>query len=291
MEDGRHWELSRYYHDFYDFQIALLAEFPEEAGNSDSGKPRTLPFMPGPVTHVTDAISNGRRHNLDEYIKKLLSMPPHISRCDIVRLLFAPREGDFEIDPTAAGEDYRLSGTSQQSSNNVDPSRTASRQSSRGQMSSSINGGSVYPAGVPVQGRNQHQRATQSQSSAYPNGQQSYLQNPSGSDLNLRAQASTLTQTSTTSSQGQGGPVVGNAGGALKIKIFFQEDIIAIRVPSDISQPQLIEKLKDRLKVNEEISVQYKDDMTGSYGELLNDQDLDVALQRNPKLTLFVNYA
>lgn len=59
MEDGRCWELSRYYHDFYDFQIALLTQFEEEAGNR--GKPRTLPFMPGPVTHVTDAISNGRR--------------------------------------------------------------------------------------------------------------------------------------------------------------------------------------------------------------------------------------
>jgi bud emergence protein 1 len=286
MEDGRHWELSRYYHDFYDFQIALLAEFPEEAGNSDTGKPRTLPFMPGPVTHVTDAISNGRRHNLDEYIKKLLSMPPHISRCDIVRLLFAPREGDFEIDPNAAGEDYRLSGTSQQSSQNHDPSRTASRQSSRGQMTS-VNGGSVYPAGVPVQSRNQLQRGAQSMSGPNPNGQ-SYLQNPSSSDLNLRQQASTLTQGSTNSSQG---PVNSNAGGALKIKIFFQDDIIAIRVPSDISFPQLREKLKDRLKVNEEIAVQYRDEMTGSYGELLNDQDLDVALQRNPKLTLYVSFA
>ncbi|OAX77141.1 hypothetical protein ACJ72_08564, partial [Emergomyces africanus] len=95
MEDGRHWELSRYYHDFYDFQISLLRQFEEEAGNR--GKPRTLPFMPGPVTHVTDAISNGRRQNLDEYIKKLLSMPPHISRCQLVRQLFAPRAGDFEM--------------------------------------------------------------------------------------------------------------------------------------------------------------------------------------------------
>jgi hypothetical protein len=110
MEDGRHWELSRYYADFYDFQIALLMQFPEEAGNKD--KPRTLPFMLGPVAHVTDAISNGRRQSLDEYIRKILLMPPHISKCHLVRQLFAPRPGDFEIDPNALGDDYRLLGSS-----------------------------------------------------------------------------------------------------------------------------------------------------------------------------------
>jgi bud emergence protein 1 len=112
MEDGKHWELSRYYADFYDFQIALLEAFPEEAGNK--GRPRTLPFMPGPVAHVTDAISNGRRQILDEYIRKILSTPPHISKCQLVRQFFAPRPGDFEIDPKARGDDYRLSGASSQ---------------------------------------------------------------------------------------------------------------------------------------------------------------------------------
>lgn len=98
MEDGSCWELQRYYEDFYQLQINLLNAFEAEAGRIE-GHPRTLPFMPGPVKVVTDAISNGRRQNLDEYIKKLLAMPPHVSRCQYVRLLFVPREGDFEIDP------------------------------------------------------------------------------------------------------------------------------------------------------------------------------------------------
>jgi hypothetical protein len=111
MEDGRHWELSRYYADFYDFQITLLEAFPKEAGNK--GAPRILPRMPGPVAHVTDAISNGRRRMLDEYIRQILSMPPHISKCQLVRQFFSPRPGDFEIDPNALGDDYRLSGASE----------------------------------------------------------------------------------------------------------------------------------------------------------------------------------
>src|SRR5436190_4245371 len=218
MEDGRHWELSRYYHDFYDFQIALLTQFEEEAGNR--GKPRTLPFMPGPVTHVTDSISNERRQNLDEYIKKLLAMPPHISRCQLVRQLFAPRPGDFEIDPNAIGDDYRLSVGSQQSSGQ-DPSRSASRQSSRGQMNPSIGG---YQTMVPPSQRPMHQRAQGSITQTNGGGQ-------SRTDLQsqmMNHQSSSLTQVSTTSSTG-----------AMKIKVFFQDDIIAIRVPSDISFYQL----------------------------------------------------
>lgn len=74
----------------------------------------------------------------------------------------------------------------------------------------------------------------------------------------------------------------------MKIKVFFQDDIIAIRVPSDINFQQLKEKLKDRLKINEDIMMQYRDEPSGSYAEILSDNDLDVALQRNPKLSLYI---
>lgn len=77
----------------------------------------------------------------------------------------------------------------------------------------------------------------------------------------------------------------------MKIKVYFQDDLIAIRVPSDISFYQLKEKLKDRLKVNDDIIVQYKDEPTGGFAEMLSDNDLDMALQRNSKLALYVGYA
>lgn len=258
MEDGRCWELARYYHDFYDLQISLLTQFGEEAGNT--GKPRTLPFMPGPVTHVTDSIANGRRVTLDEYIKKLLAMPPHISRCQLVRELFVPRAGDFEIDPEMYGEDARCSASSRQSSS------SASRQSSQVQMNGPLD-------------RQSYQRVHPSLSHA--NGGA-----PSRAELQAqmmnRQQSSftSLTQVSTTSS-----------AGAMKVKVFFQDDLIAIRVPSDISFQQLKDKLVDRLKVNEQIVVQYKDEHSGTYFDLGNDQDLDTAIQRNSKLTLHVGLA
>ncbi len=263
MEDGRHWELSRYYADFYDFQIALLEHFPEEAGNK--GKPRTLPFMPGPVAHVTDAISNGRRANLDEYIRKILSMPPHISKCQLVRQLFAPRPGDFEIDPNAIGEDYRLSGVSEQSSQ-PEASYSASRQSSNSQ----VNGNAGY-GGMPPPPHPNQQRGPAASS-------------PIGGPPFLRNEASTLTQASGSSS------IKNNPGGAMKVKVFFQEDIIAIRVPTDIRYQQLKDKLRDRLKINDDIAIQYKDEPTNTIQDMMDDNDLEMALQQNPKLALYVNF-
>ncbi|KAJ5509210.1 hypothetical protein N7527_011353 [Penicillium freii] len=252
MEDGRCWELSRYYHDFYDFQIALLTQFEDEAGNR--GRGRTLPFMPGPVTHVTDAISNGRRQNLDEYIKKLLSMPPHISRCQLVCELFSPREGDFEIDPNAFGEDARFSGGSQQSGGG-DPQQTVSRQSSQQQINASTERVSQQRAPAPT---------------AYANG----------GPPPMNRQPSSITQASAASTNS-----------AMKVKVFFQDDLIAIRIPSGVSMQHLKDKLCDRLKIQDDIVVQYRDESSGSYIDLYTDQDLENAMQRNTKLTLFVNVA
>ncbi|CAJ0828315.1 12475_t:CDS:2 [Entrophospora sp. SA101] len=78
FENGKYWflirvELSsrrfrilyRIYEDFYDFQIALLNKYPEEAGRT--GKKRILPFMPGPLTYVDDRITQQRRNDLDIY--------------------------------------------------------------------------------------------------------------------------------------------------------------------------------------------------------------------------------
>lgn len=275
MEDGRWWELRRFYADFYDFQIALLKRFPEEAGNE--GKPRTIPYMPGPVAHVTDAISAGRKQNLDEYVKKVLALPRHISQSMLVKQLFQPRSTDYEIDPSALGEDYRLSGASQQSSGAIEPSRSASRQSSRGHLN-----GSSYGAGQPSL-RPTHQRGNPSLSAS--NG-------PSAQYAALNRQPSPVAQGSAppnnnanTSSYNQ------STAAALKIKIFFEHEIISIRVPSDITFQALVEKIKERLKINEDIIVQYKDEASnGQVVELLSDRDLDVAIQRNPKLALVVNY-
>lgn len=239
LEDGRHWELSRYYEDFYDFQIALLTEFPAEAGNTGQQK-RTLPYMPGPVNYVTDAITEGRLHNLDAYVKNLLNQPPYISRCLLVKQFFAPREGDYEIDLQEAGGEYRLSQGSQMSSNES-PAGT-SAQSSR----NNLNGGGY--GGL----------------SATP-------RQLGGSQQSLPKQSSQTTVT------------------AMKVKIKFNGDLIAIRVPVDVQYAQLYDRIRERLKVPAGDSLQlfYQDEASGDKPNLMSDNDLYYALQRNEKLMIF----
>jgi bud emergence protein 1 len=259
LEDGRHWELSRYYEDFYDFQIALLTEFPAEAGNTGTQK-RTLPYMPGPVNYVTDAITEGRLHNLDAYVKNLLNQPPYISRCNLVKQFFAPREGDYEIDPNANGdEEYRLSQVSQPSSTES-PADGGSRQSSR----NNLNGGGY--GGL----------------SAAPTRQMN-------GGPNIARQSSSLSQPSQTSLPGlhqQGQP----PASAMKVKMYYNGDLIAIRVPTDIQYQQLYDKIRDRLKVQagQQIQISYKDEPTGDKLGMMNNNDLDFALQRTEKLLLYV---
>jgi bud emergence protein 1 len=113
--------------------------------------------MPGPVSYVTDAITEGRLHNLDAYVKNLLGQPEYISRCNLVKQFFAPREGDYEVDAEEAEEErHRLSQGSQQSAES--PGNNGSRTNLNGngytglsatprQMSTSQQGTGSQPQG------------------------------------------------------------------------------------------------------------------------------------------------
>lgn len=76
----------------------------------------------------------------------------------------------------------------------------------------------------------------------------------------------------------------------MKIKMYYNGDLIAIRVPADIAYQQLFDKIRDRLKVpdGDQIQLFYKDEATGDKPSLLSDNDLDYALQHNDKLLLFI---
>ncbi|KAI0898494.1 scd2/ral3 [Annulohypoxylon nitens] len=253
LEDGRHWELSRYYEDFYDFQIALLTEFPAEAGNTGTQK-RTLPYMPGPVNYVTDAITEGRLHNLDAYVKHLLGQPAYISKCNLVKQFFAPREGDYEIEPPN-GDEYRLSGGSRSSIDS--PREGNSRQSSRQNLN-----GNGY-AGLSAAPRQMQ------------NGQPQ-----------MTRQASSLSQPSQTSLS----PGVNQGQASLKVKLHYNDDTFLIRVPSDTNFQQLYERIRERTKVQNDDSIQlfYRDEQSGDKLGLLSNNDLNYALEHNEKLVIFV---
>jgi bud emergence protein 1 len=255
LEDGRHWELSRYYEDFYDFQIALLTEFPNEAGNTGKQK-RTLPYMPGPVNYVTDAITEGRLHNLDAYVKNLLGQPEYIARCNLVKQFFTPREGDYEIDPNANNDDYRLSGGSRSS---TDSHRDeASRQSSR----NNLNGGGY--GGLSAAPKQMQQNGTSPMS---------------------RQPSTAMSQPSHGSLQQQQ-----SAASNLKVKIYFNEDTFLIRVPADTNFQHLYERIRERTRPSggDQIQLFYRDERSGDKLSLMSNNDLNYALDHNDKLVIFV---
>ncbi len=135
------------------------------------------------------------------------------------------------------------------------------------------------------------------------NGGQQHYRNPSDNPYQynpnhncIKPQSSTLTQGSSNSSvPGNASQTnvnqTGNPPGALKIKVKFQDDLIAIRVPSEIGFQQLKDKLKDRLKIQDDILISYQDERTGNNYDMGSDRDLDVALGSCQKLVLTVDYA
>ncbi|KAF2395746.1 hypothetical protein EJ06DRAFT_560439 [Trichodelitschia bisporula] len=259
MEDGKHWELQRLYQDFYDLQIKLIQEFPLEAGNVE-GYERSLPYMPGPVTYVTDNISNGRRANLDEYIRSLLKLGEHITRGNTLKAFFAPRQGDYEYDPNQP-YDYRLSSGSQDSPAGRSDG-VSSPQSSAGNLPST-------------------QQAFQPEQ-AYPGY---------GAPRGHTRTASEMT-TATMAGLRPGG---GTAPG-LKIKVFFEQDnCVIIRLPAQFRYSDLYKKLKERRALEKlsgpgddpDLEVLWKRD-DGQVMRLESDDDLGVALENTNRLTLSV---
>lgn len=96
--------LYRLYQDFYDFQIALMDEFPVEAGRvppggEGSGRPleRILPMMPGPTDYEDENVCSSRVQDLSTYLADLCALPEHLRGAGLMYEFFIPRAGDVEV--------------------------------------------------------------------------------------------------------------------------------------------------------------------------------------------------
>ena len=291
LSNGAHWDLSRVYEDFYELQINLINAFPEEAGQT-AGKPRILPYMPGPVKYVTDNISEGRRSSLDEYLRDLLRLQQKITCSSLVRNFFAPREGDYEIDPSAVDLD-----------SHARPNETQNRYSANSQGSFQQNG-------------NYQQQRQASQSSIQPYGQSVASSdgfgqanpNPnhyrSASQMTHQTQLSqsntinqTLTQQSTNTLS-----TTATSTAPVKVKAWFDRDTcVVLKMPArgQFGFEELYHKIVERRRLefkgqdqdHDSLDIEYRDEKDGEYYRLEGDEDLDIALERNDKLTLAVRAA
>ncbi|KAF9103133.1 bud emergence protein 1 [Mortierella sp. GBA35] len=254
LASGATRNLFRLYEDFYDFHIALLEEFPVESGRVGD-QPRILPFMPIPLQVVTDTVSASRRTDLDGYVQDLCKLPSRITQHHLVKQLFAIREGDSETPPGAASGHGHGNGSA--SMGRAGPSSV--REQDR-RPSTTANGGTraVFTA------RNQGQRS-------YGDDSTSGSASPS-----LRSPAQFP------------GSSIGSLDEMIKIKISYQEDIMAMRIPVTISFRSLQQKIFERLH-SEHKDLSYRDDR-GDFATIQNDADVRDAIDRSGgKLMIYVD--
>jgi bud emergence protein 1 len=275
MEDGRHRNLCRYYEDFYDFQITLLATFPVESGKE--GGNRILPFIPGPTQYVTDALAEERKDDLDSYVRQLCQLPSHIRNHDHVKAFFSPREGDVESSratnmapqPNMAREPTgRTSQTSQNRGSNTTQRSFESRTSE-------------IPRTQPL---------SRTGSSPTGNSQPSTSIGMAKTQTEPTRKYSSMSSSQVSESQESSSyaPSTRQAPPFIKIKIFFQDDIIVIRTPPDVSYDHLIEKMMERLGKPFN-SVRFRDSMSGELYDITNDGELAAALNASEKLVLIAD--
>lgn len=310
LSNGSHWDLSRIYEDFYELQINLINAFPEEAGQT--GKPRILPYMPGPVKFVTDNISEGRRANLDEYLRDLLKLQQHVTCSSLVRNFFAPRQGDYEVDPNAENLDGHA--------RPMQPQGQDQRYSQASQQSFQQNSG--YPQQQQQQRQPPNHQYTQSQASSNGYGhqrqQQSYASNdashyrsPSGysqqqqqtpPQQQQQVEAMPSLGMPTTQHANPSGTSLGASASQVKVKAWFDRDtcvVIRMGQRGKFSFDQLYTKIVERRRLEykgqdqqfEKLEIEYRDENDGEYYRLEGQKDLDIALDRNEKLTLAVRAA
>lgn len=295
LADGSHWDLTRIYEDFYELQINLIKAFPDEAGNT--GQPRTLPLMPGPVQFVTDRITEGRRENLDEYLYNLLHLGSHVVNSTLVRGFFTPRDGDYEVDPNvvdlnehsraaAEGRTDRYSTASHASSSPYAPSTHSARQS------------------VSNQSFAAHQRQQSSVGGAKPRNPAGHYRTPSqytdATVSTAHAMAPPLARQVTGLSTTTVSSTATNTG-ALKIKVWFdRETCVVLRLPArgTFNFDDLYRKILERRRLEYgeadprsqeiDLDIEVRNERTGDYTPLLDDDTLEDAIQQNDKMMLVV---
>jgi bud emergence protein 1 len=294
MSDGLHYDLSRIYEDFYELQINLINAFPEEAGQT--GKPRILPYMPGPVKFVTDNISDVRRANLDEYLRDLLRLHRGITASLPVRNFFAPRANDYEVDPAAVdlneharpanAGDERYSQASQGSHNTMShQAAPQSRQMSTATATSSHQYTQSHQSTASFSQPHTH-HASQSSSSFAQQPQQPQSQPDAAAQQAPPQQSAVIIPHSTV-------PV--------KIKCWFDRDTcVVIRMPPagqfnlDALWSKVLERrrleFKDRPQDDEDrLDMEYRDEGSGEYYRIEGEEDFTIAIAAHPdKLTIAV---
>ncbi|KAI7932981.1 hypothetical protein MJO28_017887, partial [Puccinia striiformis f. sp. tritici] len=355
--------LYRLYEDFYDFQAALIENFPDQEADIHGGIPPNLPRMPGPTDNVDELVCAQRVEDLSTYLHELCELPLYIRESELVYEFLGPREGDVELegdpgnlglddrsptevegevveylqrmDSSAHGEDGRLEDLNQSisrlstgSHNYIPPDshypQHHSRQSSHASQPSYHPSRTSRSSITQTAGYPQHQRDPRSQDlrpfSSSTTSSESHLPSThtSTSSIQLGSRVTSMTPAGVgaglNDSINSGGPgnnnnVVNNTPGTgfLRIKIYQRQtdDLIAIRVPTGVSYSELLNRIQERVGLNEIKSIRFRDESgtgfstghstplnAGNAARLVgidNGADLDRWIHSGNRLVLYVD--
>ncbi|KAH8928153.1 hypothetical protein BT69DRAFT_621935 [Atractiella rhizophila] len=293
FEDGRNFLLYRLYEDFYDFQIALIDRFPYEAGNGEDiidGKvyksQRIIPRMPGPVENVDEEVCSQRAQDLEFYLNELVKLPDHVKKDIVFEEFLDLREGDVEMDQ---GPSLRKSPEDE-----GDGLMNFLEEMVNGKKSDKEESIRSLESGVQSMGLS-------STDDHYDDNSRSQPMSPQSSAALLASPPTNNGRTSSwNSTSTSGAPTNSNASnpniqqGYMKIKILHRntDDLIAIRVPSNVTFPELLAKAKERLG-NEVTKLSFKENegvsANGRFIPLTNDRDLASWANRAAKMILYAD--
>ncbi|GAA5975465.1 hypothetical protein JCM11641_004273 [Rhodosporidiobolus odoratus] len=267
--------LYRLYQDFYDFQIALMDEFPVEAGRvpgQDGRTERILPMMPGPTEYEDEVVCAQRVHDLSIYLADLCSLPDRIRGSGLMYEFLVPRAGDVEVTTGNAGYGDEMSPVpSQGGIENQYGELVDYLDQMDGGAGMGPGGGGEYGredeyehdvadqmARMSMNGRGQEQqydeyRGEQPQRRSYAQNQQQYHEDPYGESAPPHAEP----ERAPMGNANQGIPFI-------KIKIFHRntDDLIAIRVPPTVAHGALLDKVRERLG-SEVTNLRYRSEVGG----------------------------
>ncbi|KAM0791467.1 hypothetical protein ACM66B_005920 [Microbotryomycetes sp. NB124-2] len=301
--------LYRLYQDFYDFQIALMDEFPVEAGRippggEDSGRQpeRILPMMPGPTDYEDEVVCAQRVHDLSLYLNDLCALPEHIRSSGLMYEFLVPRAGDVEVAPgNERGDDPGWGADSSidgqygevvEYLDQMDPGQQQQQLASGATRSVADDMARLHING----GQEEYDSRHAYDSSSTTNNNRHSQQSQSGARADSRQSHSSATahHNQQQQQQQQQLPPMGNANQNvpyIKIKIFHRntDDLIAIRVPPHVSHSALLDKVRERLG-SDVVNLRYREEVgnatpTGSHvvmagGARLVGIETDLELER-----------
>lgn len=281
MEDGKYWELSRNYKDFYGLQLGLIAQFPEAAGKVE-GHQRSLPYMPGPLPWITEQLTADRRSHLDHYLRCLLAINPQITSSNVVRAFFHPREGDRLMVAESDTDSVRYSTGSQRSS--IRDSRS--------------NGSTTVPTVYTTSPPRGHPSASKASAGGHHRGL-SDSRAPNGATVSVPLETGSSLKPATLHPVASTSGTSFQSGAAVKVKVWFGEDnCVVLRMPSRFTYDDLVLKLRDRYRLETDVdarvaaearfAIEYMDEGSKAIWRIGGEEDLAVAKERNEKLSLKV---